>query len=112
MKKPKMVDPWMNVRFLLALSDGRSRGFMEIMEKLRMQAGPTSQMFVDRLASPLCSQGLVKNTWGGYKITDAGLAWLKQEGLAITRQAYNLPADYVETLGDDPLEILRKLHDL
>jgi hypothetical protein len=112
MKKPKMVDPWMNVRFLLALSDGRSRGFMEIMQKLRMQVGPTSQMFVDRLASPLSRQGLVKNTWSGYKITDAGLAWLKREGLEITRQAYDLPADYVETLGDDPLAVLKKLHDL
>ena len=112
MKKPKMVDPWMNVRFLLALSDGRSRGFMEIMQKLRMQVGPTSQMFVDRLASPLCRQGWVKSTWGGYKITDAGLAWLKREGLEITRQAYDLPADYVETLGDDPLAVLKKLHDL
>jgi hypothetical protein len=112
MRKPKMVDPWMNVRFLLVLSDGRSRGFMEIMQKLRMQVGPTSQMFVDSMASPLCRQGLVKNTFSGYKITEAGLAWLKKEGLEITRQAYKLPADYVDTLGEDPLEVLRKLHDL
>jgi hypothetical protein len=112
MRKPKMVDPWMNVRFLLVLSDGRSRGFMEIVQKLRMQVGPTSQMFVDRLASPLCRQGLVKSTLSGYKITDVGLAWLKREGLEITRQAYELPTDYVDTLGEDPLEALRKLHDL
>lgn len=112
MRMPKKFQSLMNVQFLLVLSDGQARGFMEIMPMLQMQVGPTSQMFVDRLASPLCRKGLVKNAWGGYKITEAGLAWLQKEGLEITRKAYKLPANYVETLGDDPLEILRKLHGL
>jgi len=112
MKKPKMMDAWMDVRFLLGLADGRARGFMEIAQKLKVMVGPTSQMFVDNLAKPLCQRGLVRSTFSGYQITDAGLAWLEQEGLEIFRQTFNLPADYIESLGPDKLAALNKLAEM
>ena len=108
----KKLAPWMDVRFLLVLSDGRSKGYMEIVQKLRMGVRPTYQMEIDRLAEPLCSRGLVKHTGGGYQITEAGLAWLRREGLEITRQTFDLPKGYFDHFGEDAVEYLKKTHDL
>jgi hypothetical protein len=108
----KNLGPWMEVRFLLALSDGRAKGYMEIVQKLRMTPMPTYQMDVDRLAGPLCSRGLVKHTGAGYKITEAGLAWLKRDGLTITSQVFDLPEGYFDRFGDSALDVLKKMHDL
>jgi len=110
--KPKNFDAWMDVRFLLTLSDGRGRGFMEIAQKLRVPISPTTQMFVDKLAGPLCKRGLVKSTFSGYKITDAGLAWLEQEGPEIFQQTFNPPPGFIESQGPDKLAALRKLAEM
>lgn len=110
MKLPKKFAAWSEVQFLLVLSDGRERGFMEITQKLNLMVSPTSQLFISKLAAPLCQRGLVKGSGGiAYKITDAGLVWLEREGLEVFRQAFNLPADYIESLGPDRLAALRKL---
>jgi len=109
MKLPEKVAAWTEIQFLLALSDGRERGFMEITQKLKLMISPTSQLFIDKLAAPLRQRGLVKGGAGFYRITDAGLAWLERDGLEIFRQTFDLPSDYIESLGPDKLAALKKL---
>jgi len=113
MKLPKKVAAWSEVQFLLVLSDGRKWGFMEITKKLNLLVSPTSQLFISKLAAPLCQRGLVKGGGGiTYQITSAGLAWLEQEGLEVFQQTFNPPPGLIESLGPDKLAALKKLADV
>lgn len=80
MRKMKEVAPFLQAKFLLALADGRSRGFIDVARMMDVMLEPTTQMFIDSIAKPLWERGLIKFTWRGYQITDAGRAWLQGEG--------------------------------
>jgi hypothetical protein len=93
MGKMKQSEPIWEAKFLLALSDRRSKGVRDIAVIMGMPiVGSTTQMlldpsapirtrrFVEKIAKRLSKRGLIKSTWGSYKITDAGLAWLQGEG--------------------------------
>jgi len=108
----KQFKPIMEVQFLLTLSDGRSKGFMEIARIMRVRIDPTTQMFIQKIAGPLSKRGLIKSTWGGYKITDAGLAWLQREGLELVMKQFGYPDEIIEYLAQDPLGELRRVFDM
>ena len=112
MGKMKQFKPVMEVQFLLTLSDGRSKGFMEIARRMHVQLSPTTQMFVKKIAKPLSKRGLIKSTWGGYQITDAGLAWLQREGLELVVKQFGYPDEMIEYLAQDPLGELRRMFDM
>lgn len=84
MGKMKQLEPFVDAQFLFALRDGRSRGFMEIARLMNVTISPTTQMFIDKIAKRLIKRNLVKSTWGGYQITDAGRTWLQTDGLEYT----------------------------
>lgn len=81
MGKMKEIDLIMDAKFLFILRDGRSRAGMEIARLMHVTISPTTQMYIDKIAERLIKRNLIKSTWGGYQITDAGWAWLRTEGL-------------------------------
>jgi predicted transcriptional regulator len=112
MGKMEHLEPFWQFKFLLTLSDGRSKGVTEIAIKMRVHVDPTTYMFVEKIAEPLSKRGLIKSTWGGYKITDAGLAWLQREGLELVMKQWGRPDWQIEYLAQLPLKELRRLFDM
>ena len=68
-------------RFLQILADGRRKSYVHIVKGFGQPLTPTAPTFTNRIAKRLLKLGLIKKAGllrDGYKITDKGLATLRE----------------------------------
>ena len=69
------------IQFLQILSDGRRKTYVHIVKGFGQPLTPMAPTFTNRIAKPLLKSKLIKKAGvlrDGYKITDKGLATLKE----------------------------------